>query len=345
MSLNFSDVRPIASGRWLSILGHVAPSLAEAIEMHPKHCGCPVHSGKDGFRLYRDADETGGGVCNSCGSFSDGFSLIAFINNWDLPTALQAVADYLGVSSTSKTPKPIIKRSPVIPDPIKEANTIQRKRNTLNAVRRDLVSLDNEQAKPARNYLESRGLGAVLKSLPDNLFFHPALSFWEDGKDYGSHPALVALIRDKDSQPVTYHRTYLQNSGKKADLPTVKKLMSPIKQGGSRGGAIRLYQPTDELILTEGIETALALHILLDKPVWACVSAGGLEAVQIPASIKRVIIGSDNDASGVGQKASNILAERLMNEDKTREVKIIVPNQVGMDWLNVFAQNKKDHAV
>jgi putative DNA primase/helicase len=342
MSLNFEDVRPHAQGQWLSILGHVSPSLAEAIEKHPKHVPCPVHGGKDGFRLYRNCDETGGGICNTCGAYSDGFAMASWVNGWTLPDTLQAVADYLGISTTSKTLKPIVKRSPVIPDPIKEANTVRRKRDALNAVWKDLRPLSDEQAKPAINYLINRGLGECLKSLPGDVFFHPALSYWEDGQDYGQHPAMVALVRDKNGDFITLHRTYLNQDGFKADLPTTKKLMSPIKQGASKGGAIRLYEPSDELILAEGIETALALHVSLNKPVWACVSAGGLESVQLPATVKQVIIGSDNDASGAGQMAANVLAARLMGEDKTREVKIITPEHVGTDWLDVL--NNEEHA-
>ena len=344
MSINFEDVRPHAQGQWLSIFGHVSPSLVEAIEKNPKHVPCPVHGGKDGFRLYRNCEETGGGICNTCGAYSDGFALIAWVNGWTLPDTLQAVGEFLGISASNKTPKPIVKRSPVIQDPIKEANTIQRKRKALNDVRHDLVRLDDKFSQPARYYLSNRGLGAILNSSPGNLFFHPALSYWENGKDYGNHPALVALIRDKNGEPITYHRTYLNQAGRKADLPTVKKLMSPIKQGLSRGGAIRLYAPTDELVLAEGIETALALHVMLDKPVWACVSAGGLESVQIPASVKRIIIGSDNDASGMGQDTAQKLAERLMSEDKIREVKIITPGLVGTDWLDVLNHQQNEES-
>jgi len=344
MSLNFEDVRPHVQGQWLSILNYIAPSLSEAIDKQAKHVPCPVHGGKDGFRLYRNADETGGGICNTCGAYSDGFALISWVNGWTLPETLQAVADFLGISVTKKSPKPIVKRSPVIVDPIKQANVVNRKRNALNTVRRDLVSLNNSLAQSSKDYLVHRGLGAILDSLPGNLFFHPALSYWEDGKDYGNHPALVALIRDKNGQPITYHRTYLNKLGGKADLPTVKKLMSPIKQGGSKGGAIRLYAPTDELVVAEGIETALALHLLLNKPAWACVSAGGLESVNIPSTVKQIVIGSDNDESGVGQTTAKKLSERLMREDKTRQVKIITPELVGTDWLDVLNKNKEGSA-
>jgi len=341
MTINFDDVRPHAQGNWLNILNHVTPSLSEAIAKHPKHVPCPVHGGKDGFRLYRNADDTGGGICNTCGAHPDGFALIAWINNWTLPDSLQAVADYLGITTTGKTPKPIVKRSPVIGDPIKEAKTIRYKRNVLNAVRCELMDLDDGIAQPARSYLIYRGLGEVLKTLPDDLHFHPALSYWNDGKDYGNYPALIALIRNKKGEPITYHRTYLNQSGHKAELPTVKKMMPPINPGATKGGAIRLYPATDELIVAEGIETALALHISLNKPVWACVSAGGLESVVIPSSVKRVIVGSYNDLSGTGQRAANMLAKRLIAEDSTREIKIITPEQTGTDWLDVLNEQEK----
>lgn len=341
MGLNFNQVRPVAQGQWLSILAQVTPILSEAIKRKPKHVACPVHGGKDGFKLYENADETGGGICNTCGAFSDGFALICWCNGWKLPDALKAVANFLGIDeSTHQAINPIIKRSPAIADHVKDAKAIHRKREALNAVKTDLVHLDEPIAKPAREYLINRGLGDVIQHLPGNMFFHPALSYWEDGKDYGKHPALVALIRDVNGLPITYHRTYLSQSGQKADLPTVKKLMSPAIGGTTKGGAIHLYQPNEELILAEGIETALALYLSLNKPCWACVSAGGLETVQIPEHIKRVIIGADNDASGVGQKAASTLANRLINETKYRQVKIITPEQVGYDWLDVF--NVKD---
>jgi putative DNA primase/helicase len=340
MSLNFEDVRPIARGQWLSILSHVSPVLAEAIEKIPKHIPCPIHGGKDGFRLYRDANQTGAGICNTCGQLSDGFALIVWANGWTLPTTLQAVGDYLGIDSASNKPKPAVKRSP---DPIKEIGTIRRKRDALNTVWRDLVALGDEQAKPARTYILNRGLGDCLQSLPSDVFFHPALAYWENGQDYGKHPAMVALIRDKNGAFITLHRTYLNQDGCKADLPIIKKMMSPIKQGASKGGAIRLYRPTDDLILAEGIETALALHMALNEPAWACVSAGGLKSVQIPIGVKRVIIGADNDVSGVGQMAAKELAGRLIGEDKTREVKIIIPERAGTDWLDVL--NEKEQTV
>lgn len=343
MAVNFNDVRPVAQGQWLSILAHVAPALAEAIERHPRHVACPVHGGKDGFRLYKNADDTGGGICNTCGAFSDGFALICWCNGWQLPDALKAVADYLGIAENTDV-KAITPSAKQAHDPKQIEREQQRKREALEGVKKGLIPLSDEGAAPARRYIENRGLvlfqGENL--CPRDLYFHPALHYWHDGKDYGNLPALVAIVRSVYGKPITLHRTYLTESGQKAAVPEVKKLMSPVIPGTTRGAAIQLYPAENELILAEGIETALALHLSLNKPCWACISAGGLEAVQLPEQVKRVIIGADNDKSGAGQKAAYELANRLIKEVRGIQVKIIIPEHIGTDWLDVF--NGEDKA-
>ncbi len=335
MAVSFEQVRPVVQGRWLGVLSQLAPVLSEAVEKCPRHVPCPVHGGQDGFRLYKNADETGGGICNSCGPYPDGFALLAWVNGWTLPDTLQAVANHLGVTQEGNRLNPPPKKPPA-DHKAKQEKAVQRKREALNCAWRSLIPISDDKAKPARQYLINRGLSDCLAELPADLFYHPELEYWHDGKRYGNYPALVAVVRGADGTEVTLHRTYLDHSGNKADLPTVKKLMSPAKPGSSRGGAIRLYPPAKELVLAEGIETALALHLSLEKPCWACVSAGGLEAVAIPEQVKRVIIGADNDANGAGQKAAYELASRLIKQDRHIQVKIIIPDYVGTDWLDVF---------
>ncbi|MDD2272987.1 MAG: primase-helicase zinc-binding domain-containing protein [Desulfuromonadaceae bacterium] len=95
---SFKDVSIIkmqVSNRWLEILRDLAPALKEAIIKKGKHVPCPMHGGRDGFRLFNDADTTGGGVCNTCGFFSDGFSLLHAIHGWPFPETLRRVAQWL----------------------------------------------------------------------------------------------------------------------------------------------------------------------------------------------------------------------------------------------------------
>ena len=59
-------VKDDARGRWERVLPDLAPALKDAVERRGKHVPCPVHGGRDGFRVFPDVDETGGGVCNTC---------------------------------------------------------------------------------------------------------------------------------------------------------------------------------------------------------------------------------------------------------------------------------------
>ena len=89
------ELKLLAAGRWESIVASLAPQLVQAVERAPHHVPCPVHGGTDGFRLFRDFDETGGGVCNTCGIHHDGYTLLMWANGWDFLTTHHAIHDML----------------------------------------------------------------------------------------------------------------------------------------------------------------------------------------------------------------------------------------------------------
>ena len=90
-------VRRMAAGHWGMIFHALAPLLDEAQTRAGKHVPCPVHGGKDGFRLFPDYAEKGSSVCNSCGCFRDGFATLAWVNHWSFRETLEAVAKLIGV--------------------------------------------------------------------------------------------------------------------------------------------------------------------------------------------------------------------------------------------------------
>src|SRR5262249_40158574 len=107
-----------------------------------------------------------------------------------------------------------------------------------------------------------------------------------------------------------------------------KKLMTAVRDGATRGAATRLCELGEEddvLALTEGIETALAVQQATGTPTWSCISSTGLTAVEVPPSVRQVLIWGDNDQSGVGQKAADELALRLHREG--REVRVLIPQR------------------
>lgn len=98
-----SKITEEARGRWGEIVGHLCPSLAPAIAAvgTTKHFPCPMHGGENGdaFRLFEDFNEKGGGICNTCGSYSNGFALIAWLTSSTYEEAVERVAEYLGVET------------------------------------------------------------------------------------------------------------------------------------------------------------------------------------------------------------------------------------------------------
>jgi putative DNA primase/helicase len=87
------------------------------------------------------------------------------------------------------------------------------------------------------------------------------------------------------------------------------------------------------------LETALAVHLGSGLPVWACVSAGGLERIALPENVRDVFIFADHDASQTGQRAAERLARRLQLAG--RFVRTRKPAQPGTDWLDVYTQSQQ----
>ena len=139
-----------------------------------------------------------------------------------------------------------------------------------------------------QTYLRSRGLTLPP---PASLRFHPGLkhrsgSWW---------PAMVALVtRGENDTPVAIHRTFLASNGKhKAPVEDPK-----MSLGRCRGGAVRLAAAAEALMVGEGIETCLAAMQARGLPAWAGLSASGLRNLDLPKSVRDVIVLADGDEVG-----------------------------------------------
>lgn len=324
---SFTELAAEAEGKWTYIFEDLAPELAEAMASMPHHVACPVHGGADGFRLFRDVAKTGGGICNTCGAQPGGFRMLAWIRGYAMKDAVRDVAKWLDCESAT------IERRPP-PAPPKAVDVSQ----AYARIRKVWTSSQDLLGSAAETYLAGRGIWR--ENMPKTLRFHSELTYihGKEKKNYGKFPCLLAPIKDKDGRIVSIHRIFITPDGDKAPVPDPKKMMSAC--GELRGAAIKLFQAGEVLGVAEGIETALAAHAISRMPVWSCVSATLMELVDIPDSVKHVVIWADLDVSGRGLQAAEKLADRLEAAGKTVEICLppgpIPEGKKGVDWLDVL---------
>jgi len=193
----------------------------------------------------------------------------------------------------------------------------------------------------AEAYLRARGVQQAWSAFPEpevgpQLRFHPRARHPEVD---GLFPALLALVRRAtDGEAVAIHRTYLRPDGSgKADLEPAKASFGP-----SAGGVIMLHAApaTGPLLLAEGIETALSASALLRAPAWACIAAGNLERLELPATARALIIAGDADAPG--RRAAWTAARRW--EAEGRRVRVALPDKPDTDFNDILRRQRANAA-
>lgn len=333
------DVKQAAGGHWIDVLARLAPALEPALERPGRHVPCPVHGGKDGFRVFRDVADTGGGICNTCGAFADGFALLQWIRGDSFREILDGVAAELGLGHDHQRAKPAAE--PVAQQPASQGSH-QREdddklRERLRRYWSEALPLSQERAEPGRLFLARRNLS--LRDLDDlPLRFHPNLPYKEkDWKQCAYYGAILAPFFDTTDHPVTLHRTWIDEEGNKAPVPAARKTCPYPRDDGRRmtGGAVRLGSAPKVLGIAEGIETALAIRTALGLVTWATLSSTLLERFEPPAGVERVIVWGDNDAGGAGQEAASNLKARLWKE-RAIQVAGYLPSVPGWDWNDLL---------
>lgn len=185
---------------------------------------------------------------------------------------------------------------------------------------------------PVTRYLKRRGFADVWP-LPDVLRLHRALPYWHGGEKLGAFPAMVAPLVAPDGRIVALHRTYLTGDGRKADLPSTKKLTGAA--GPLAGASIPLHEAARGCIgIAEGIETALAAWCASTMPTVAAYCAGNLAAWQWPAGARRLVVFADADEAG--REAADTLRARALAARLQCEV--LTPTTDGADWCDVWGQ-------
>ena len=205
------------------------------------------------------------------------------------------------------------------------------KRLRLSAMRTWECTSTIRSGDPVDRYLrEQRMLTPVAGAWPVDIRYAQIEYHHGDGRRPRRYDAMVAAVRTPAGDFMGIHRTYLMPDGQRADgkdLPDdvrvheAKKAMGPILSG-----SVHLYsdcEPT-KLGIAEGIETSVAFQMYLDLPCVSTISAAGMEAVQIPKSVRYAFIGPDIGDVGRGEhdkhkglKAAVLLRERLLADAET----------------------------
>lgn len=289
-----------ARGRWLQIL----PALGiEARYLRNKHGPCPLCGGRDRYR-FDDRDGSGSYYCNRCGPGS-GIVLLRKLHGWDYATACREVDQIIGTDL------------PAAPSANGRGDD---RAGRLERIKRVIAEANDREV--VEQELSRRGL----RCWPTVLVGHPALPYHDGGRCLGRYPAVIGPILGPDGQLQSCQRIYV------GDLTPRKKAMPAVDT--ISGGAVRLFQPTHELGIAEGVETAIAAYELFRVPTWAALSTAGLKSFATPSGVHRLTVFADNDCNFAGQAAAYNLAERVARDLDDVEVK--VPGTPGADWLDVL---------
>ncbi len=290
-----------AVGKWRGVL--MAKGVAESF-LTGKHGKCPIcNDGVDRFR-FDDKDGRGTYFCSHCGAGS-GIDILIKMNGWTFPQACKEVDAVLGT---------------VIALPARERRTEAQKIAAIKKILSECVKV--QRGDPVWTYLCRR---TGIEAIPTDIKFHRSL-YHSAG---GAWPTMVAIMRDVHGRGVSVHRTYLSESGEKADVKPSKKFCEGLPLNGS---SVRLSRVQKHIGIAEGIETALAAGHMHSMPVWAATNAVLLDQWQPPTGIEIVSIFGDNDLSFTGHAAAYSLAKRLTS--KGFEVHVRIPERVGTDWAD-----------
>lgn len=185
----------------------------------------------------------------------------------------------------------------------------------ISAPRADHAGLERarvlwDEARPiagtfAERYLVGRAIPRT-SCASEALRFHPSVTSLDDQR---RRPALVAAITDAACALQGVQVTLLSPTGaSKAAVATPRRVI-----GAMRGGAVELMPAEPDLLIAEGVETALSAASHFGIPAWAALSASNLAEFTPPAVVKRLIIAADRDAPGLdaAEKLTSRWAHRL----------------------------------
>lgn len=271
-----SAVIHAANGRWPQIF----PALGITVPAGKRHGSCPKCGGTDRFRMD-DKEGRGTWFCNQCGS-GDGLDLVKLITGKDVKGVSALVAEILALPESNTQ----------ISLPARNESSLKDKGQKLYAM------LRKKSAEGESDYLTGKGLNGHLL---------PLISYEFDiaGTSFGAGSLLLAL---NDMAGNVTGGQLINPQGDKSLLPGSQLSGAFITVAGTE------QQAAEEVVITEGFATGLAIAPLCDARVIAAVAATNL--VKVAQQVRncwpdaRIIIAGDNDLIDGKENTGRLWAEK-----------------------------------
>ena len=289
----------------------LATIAARYTELKPKSPGdlwgrCPFHAERSAsFHVLVDRQRF---KCFGCNAGGDVIDFLQAVEGLDRVAAIRRLREIVDGCDV-----PAVPRISMAQLEAQAAAEAARKRELARRIWSESKMITD--CLPSRYLRERRGIRYWQSTL---LRWHPECP-WEKGKA----GCIVAPVHDLDGDVVGVWRIKPALEGKveRKGLGTMKGCSSRLFPG--KGG---------RLAVTEGVEDALAAHLLTEGwPAWAALSAGNMGELELPPQYRELMILADADPAGI--EAGKKLAARMMAEG--RHVTLGAPSQ-GKDANDVL---------
>ncbi len=303
---------------WLAAKEPAFDALAEADTESTNPTFCPIHGGESGeaFHTYPDFPDTGGCVCNSCGSFGSGMAFLAHL----------ATARHVSRNRLATLVDGFLRENGIAEPALQEVCALSGWAGSHDAI-------------AAVTYLTHRGIPNLTEdTLP------PAIrGAVRDDNEVHPLPQMRVLM-SFNGTPLTAQRILLSPdcTVKNPDVEQAKLLYPVSRRGLTRGAVFDLSARNaagDTLYMGEGVETLMAVRgfvpeaVLQESRFFALGGAAGrFSRVTVPEGVREIHLCADADHTLPEAQAS---AARLAR-DGYRVVLHVPQDGAGKDWLEVL---------
>lgn len=300
------------------------------------------------FRITLAGAKAGVWIDHATGEAGDALSLVAYVlYGGRLADAIAWAKPILGLPADGPVPPERMRELP--PPPEDEGGLTPEQEAKRTAAQGLWLAAEVElRGTPVAAYLARRGLDlARLRRQPRSLRFHRRL--WHF-KARAHFPAMVAAITDGEGAHISTHCTFLAEDDRgwrKAAVQDPKLVFGSYRGGsiriwrGASGKALREAPEGDSVGLFEGIETALSVALACPElRVLCAVAIGNMRNIVLPATIRTVFLGPDNDPIEDERdrvKRHNLLALTIAHfRQGGRDVRLAMPDVPGADWNDIL---------